>query len=98
MFLFFFFFSSRRRHTISTRDWSSDVCSSDLLTTILADISGWMLQRIGILPGLSNLNRWVCPLEAVPRLCPSFLLPEILGQKTLCETVSLFLNSAVVPC
>src|SRR5207247_4361724 len=25
-----FFFSSRRRHTSSTRDWSSDVCSSDL--------------------------------------------------------------------
>ena len=25
-----FFFSSRRRHTISDRDWSSDVCSSDL--------------------------------------------------------------------
>src|SRR5699024_5476574 len=30
-FLFiFFFFSSRRRHTRSKRDWSSDVCSSDL--------------------------------------------------------------------
>src|SRR5438105_5607745 len=28
--MFFFFFSSRRRHTRSTRDWSSDVCSSDL--------------------------------------------------------------------
>src|SRR5271170_8341336 len=27
----FFFFSSRRRHTRSTRDWSSDVCSSDLV-------------------------------------------------------------------
>src|SRR5699024_11993736 len=26
-----FFFSSRRRHTSSKRDWSSDVCSSDLL-------------------------------------------------------------------
>src|SRR6478672_11107552 len=25
-----FFFSSRRRHTSSDRDWSSDVCSSDL--------------------------------------------------------------------
>src|SRR2546421_8818347 len=25
-----FFLSSRRRHTISDRDWSSDVCSSDL--------------------------------------------------------------------
>src|SRR5438105_14482363 len=29
--IFCFFFSSRRRHTRSTRDWSSDVCSSDLL-------------------------------------------------------------------
>src|SRR5207249_6247275 len=28
---FFFFFSSRRRHTRSKRDWSSDVCSSDLI-------------------------------------------------------------------
>src|SRR5690554_4780719 len=28
--LFFFFFSSRRRHTRCGRDWSSDVCSSDL--------------------------------------------------------------------
>src|SRR5256712_4462550 len=26
----YFFFSSRRRHTRSDRDWSSDVCSSDL--------------------------------------------------------------------
>src|SRR6266496_6256257 len=32
---FFFFFSSRRRHTRSLRDWSSDVCSSDL------DVLGW---------------------------------------------------------
>src|SRR5439155_17665923 len=29
-FCFFFFFSSRRRHTRWPRDWSSDVCSSDL--------------------------------------------------------------------
>src|SRR5256884_545791 len=28
-----FFFSSRRRHTRCSRDWSSDVCSSDLLTS-----------------------------------------------------------------
>src|SRR2546429_7688428 len=26
----YFFFSSRRRHTRCSRDWSSDVCSSDL--------------------------------------------------------------------
>src|SRR6266700_4874488 len=29
---FFFFFSSRRRHTRFSRDWSSDVCSSDLIS------------------------------------------------------------------
>src|SRR2546427_1725942 len=31
IFFFFFFFSSRRRHTRFDCDWSSDVCSSDLL-------------------------------------------------------------------
>src|SRR5205814_7628106 len=30
-FCFFFFFSSRRRHTRCLSDWSSDVCSSDLI-------------------------------------------------------------------
>src|SRR5947209_11066004 len=30
LYIFFFFFSSRRRHTRYWRDWSSDVCSSDL--------------------------------------------------------------------
>src|SRR3989440_249584 len=34
----FFFFSSRRRHTRSDRDWSSDVCSSDL-ERLIAPIS-----------------------------------------------------------
>src|SRR5699024_11656442 len=34
LFVFFFFFSSRRRHTRSKRDWSSDVCSSDLFTIV----------------------------------------------------------------
>src|SRR5206468_10143226 len=41
-FYFFFFFSSRRRHTRSDRDWSSDVCSSDLqlLVTLRRDPAG----------------------------------------------------------
>src|SRR3989440_1581739 len=38
--ILFFFFSSRRRHTISDRDWSSDVCSSDLLTPHLVEFTG----------------------------------------------------------
>src|SRR5215813_14511719 len=35
--LFFFFFSSRRRHTRCGRDWSSDVCSSDLDSALIAE-------------------------------------------------------------
>src|SRR2546422_10273327 len=32
-----FFFSSRRRHTRCSRDWSSDVCSSDLVAVAAGD-------------------------------------------------------------
>src|SRR5690606_40236739 len=37
---FFFFFSSRRRHTRFSRDWSSDVCSSDLRGIRHQDVLG----------------------------------------------------------
>src|SRR6266487_532263 len=40
--LFFFFFSSRRRHTRWTGDWSSDVCSSDLVALTLAEHPAWV--------------------------------------------------------
>src|SRR5258707_11744378 len=43
---FFFFFSSRRRHTRYWRDWSSDVCSSDLADIRMADLIA-ELRRIG---------------------------------------------------
>src|SRR2546427_11402608 len=36
--LVFFFFSSRRRHTRFDCDWSSDVCSSDLLTRLINQV------------------------------------------------------------
>src|SRR2546429_4736950 len=35
-----FFFSSRRRHTRCSRDWSSDVCSSDLQKEFLPFVKG----------------------------------------------------------
>src|SRR5699024_11355812 len=42
-----YFFSSRRRHTRSKRDWSSDVCSSDLiLIRISAEIAGVRLFSV----------------------------------------------------
>src|ERR1039458_3712974 len=61
-------------------------------------MSGWTLQNSGTIPGLSNLKDWLCPLGQVPMLCPSFLLPLMEGQKTLCATLSLLRNSTVVPC
>src|SRR2546421_708775 len=42
----FFFFSSRRRHTRSDRDWSSDVCSSDL--TVFLALSPITAAALGV--------------------------------------------------
>src|SRR2546422_11541746 len=41
----FFFFSSRRRHTRCSRDWSSDVCSSDL--RLYAGMTGQRISTTG---------------------------------------------------
>src|SRR3989440_2455118 len=50
----FFFFSSRRRHTRSDRDWSSDVCSSDLPEGSIITISTGMLKEKGYRHWLKN--------------------------------------------
>src|SRR2546429_246391 len=42
-----FFFSSRRRHTRCSRDWSSDVCSSDLVGTALAAARRFGFETVG---------------------------------------------------
>src|SRR5206468_8662877 len=65
--VFCFFFSSRRRHTRSDRDWSSDVCSSDLIPLelsgiavnsrgIACDLSGIALNSRGIACDLSGIT------------------------------------------
>src|SRR5438094_4901013 len=49
----FFFFSSRRRHTRSYGDWSSDVCSSDLIliSNLMAILLQTLSARLGIVTG-----------------------------------------------
>src|SRR5207253_5020443 len=42
----FFFFSSRRRHTRWPRDWSSDVCSSDLDPVVRRDVLSALLDYV----------------------------------------------------
>src|SRR5690349_22879929 len=55
MIFVFFFFSSRRRHTRSLRDWSSDVCSSDLGDDITA-------QAVMSSPAATVTNAGVYPV------------------------------------
>src|SRR5207253_8462696 len=55
----FFFFSSRRRHTRWPRDWSSDVCSSDLVV-----LSRWTRRpRQAGHPASGRHGRAECPAD-----------------------------------
>src|SRR3712207_6888407 len=51
-----FFFSSRRRHTRYWRDWSSDVCSSDLENIVAAVLSHRLVVLLGV-----GLIVWATP-------------------------------------
>src|SRR5699024_11277758 len=51
-------FSSRRRHTRSKRDWSSDVCSSDLRLILLLYWTAFLRLVVWFLFGLSFLARF----------------------------------------
>src|SRR5690606_40885124 len=64
----FFFFSSRRRHTRFSRDWSSDVCSSDLKKkevflnefekpVFLRTYASWLVPTEGEVPALNELAK-----------------------------------------
>src|SRR5436305_12059991 len=61
----FFFFSSRRRHTRCGRDWSSDVCSSDLSVVLPRKSVRWTVWPAG-------------PTMGEP--APDFSLPDLAGQ------------------
>src|SRR5690606_39922758 len=59
-----FFFSSRRRHTRFSRDWSSDVCSSDLRTLEERDIRFVRLWFTDVLGTLKSVSVAPAELEA----------------------------------
>src|SRR6266699_2486171 len=75
--LFFFFFSSRRRHTICGRDWSSDVCSSDLpdfalQSRITYGRSGPYMWTLACVAALASLL-----FVSSPRIAELLLLPGL---------------------
>src|SRR5947209_9455049 len=57
----YFFFSSRRRHTRYWRDWSSDVCSSDLVER------GGITERVGVArPETVGYQRGITGIHVIP--------------------------------
>src|SRR2546429_7921460 len=69
MWHYFFFFSSRRRHTRCSRDWSSDVCSSDLLdNTSPINFGGTFVFSGGLAPELDANNQPVLDSSGNPVL------------------------------
>src|SRR2546427_8009072 len=76
-FIFCFFFSSRRRHTRFDCDWSSDVCSSDLLE-IHQDAPRELLDRGG--PGVRERALDVAPEGAQEERAGAALEADLVGM------------------
>src|SRR5437762_11312263 len=72
----FFFFSSRRRHTRYIGDWSSDVCSSDLLRALSPRRSA---------SGVSSSHLWYPRSPMVPRILALLLFVPLPFAATIAE-------------
>src|SRR2546427_11479938 len=77
LFFFFFFFSSRRRHTRFDCDWSSDVCSSDLVLRVGADPS-YLYVALAGRPSFDSA-RYVVGIDTYRRDRGQFRLPGVAG-------------------
>src|SRR5690606_31714310 len=82
-----FFFSSRRRHTRFSRDWSSDVCSSDLFPLIQGD---FISSGVGRYSG--SIDQHVQPPQLTDSEVERFVHRRGIGDITdpaFCPTASL---------
>src|SRR5699024_4127628 len=89
----FFFFSSRRRHTRSKRDWSSDVCSSDLLwTTIYNQLFAYAPYLLGFM-GIALLPNLSDPEMVIPTLAYTFF-PGIFAALILSAVMAAIMTTS----
>src|SRR5690606_39434931 len=106
----FFFFSSRRRHTRFSRDWSSDVCSSDLEDELavqihlglclggLAHLDGPCRRDVGQGGLVEEIERLVVVLENVrlPALLTLLTLPGRCTAGVLVVRLVIFIRVTAV--
>src|SRR5690606_40705089 len=62
----FFFFSSRRRHTRFSRDWSSDVCSSDLQSLLREILEEKYVSLFAQLETFNDIRRTIAEPFGLP--------------------------------
>src|SRR5690606_40085262 len=88
-----YFFSSRRRHTRFSRDWSSDVCSSDLLDYLLSDeaqqvfLDNAFRGHDGRTGDLLTEENGVLPAEPVELSLPSAKIGRASGRERVLNSV-----------
>src|SRR3712207_8000983 len=75
---YFFFFSSRRRHTRYWRDWSSDVCSSDLQATSNLPFAAILQRRQRLVVG--EVGLWRVALALGLYVVLLWLHPRLFGR------------------
>src|SRR5260370_8916690 len=82
--LCFFFFSSRRRHTRFKCDWSSDVCSSDLLLT--CSESDRRQDLLACVPPSPGHSEGICSMNLIFRRCSISILSGAAASTALTAT------------
>src|SRR6266508_2286706 len=94
---FFFFFSSRRRHTSWPRDWSSDVCSSDLLDPLafrpdsLLGVAGlFAAYRLGRVSLANAIGAGIADDKAIYAYVPT-MIGYYLGEEPALRTVKTYI-------
>src|SRR5206468_8983842 len=83
-----FIFSSRRRHTRSDRDWSSDVCSSDLLEWSTVRMEHRPVSKTGLIPAQA-FEQERAALVALPAHLPAPYLCHEIGRASCRERVEI---------
>src|SRR5690606_38147041 len=85
--LLFFFFSSRRRHTRFSRDWSSDVCSSDLaVKQVILPLDGTR-ESEAVAPQAAEFAKWLdAELMVMGVIHPSAHAEAGIGQGDVMES------------